>query len=42
MTQCLSICGKGKQEVKEKVVKRAEEDKDADILRKLVPKRFWK
>jgi len=42
MTQCLPICGKSKQEVKEKVVKRAEEDKDADILRKLVPKRFWK
>jgi len=42
MTQCLPICGKIKQEVKEKAVKRAEEDKDEEVLRKLVPKKFWK
>jgi len=28
--------------VKEKAVKRAEEDKDEEVLRKLVPKKFWK
>jgi len=42
MTRCLPICGKRKQEVKEKAVKRAEEDKDEEVLRKLVPKKFWK
>jgi len=40
MMQCLPICGKRKQEVKGKVVKRTERDEDADILRKLVPKKF--
>jgi len=42
MTQCPPICGKRKQEVKEKAVKRAEEDEDEEVLRKLVPKKFWK
>ena len=36
------ICGKRKQKVKEKVVERTEEDKDEEVLRKLVPKKFWK
>jgi len=40
MTQCPSICGKRKQEVKEKAVKRTEEDEDEEVLRKLVPKKF--
>ena len=39
---CPPLYGKSKQEIKEKVVKRAEENKNTDILRKLVPKRFWK
>jgi len=36
------ICGKRKQEVKEKVVKRTGKDKDKEVLRELVPKKFWK
>jgi len=42
MTQCLPICGKRKQEEKEKTVKRTGEDKNKEVLRKLVPKKFWK
>jgi len=42
MTRCLPICGKRKQEEKKKEVKRVEKDKDEEILRKLVSKRFWK
>jgi len=42
MTWCPPICGKRKQKVKEKVVKRIGEDKDKKVLRKLVPKKFWK
>ena len=42
MTRCPPICGKRKQEVKEKAVKRTEEDEDEEVLRKLVPKKFWK
>jgi len=41
MTRCPPICGKRKQEEK-KEVKKIEKDKDKEILRKLVPKRFWK
>jgi len=37
------ICGKRKQEEgKEKEVKRVERNEDKEILKKLVPKRFWK
>jgi len=39
---CLPICGKKKQKVKEKTVKRTEEDEDEKVLRELVPKKFWK
>jgi len=39
---CSPICGKKKQEVKEKVVKRTEKDKDEEVLRELVTKKFWK
>jgi len=42
MTRCLPICGKRKQEIKEKAVKRAEEDEDEEVLRKLVSKKIWK
>jgi len=40
--RCPPIYGKRKQEVKEKAVKRTGEDKDEEVLRKLVPKKFWK
>ena len=40
MTQCLSICRKRKQ--KEKEVKKVEKDKDEEILKKLISKRFWR
>jgi len=42
MTQCSPIYGKRKQEIKGKVIKKTERDEDIDILRKLVPKKFWK
>ena len=43
MTRCPPIYGKRKQEEgKEKEVKRVERDEDEEILKKLVPKRFWK
>jgi len=42
MTWCSPICGKRKQKVKEKVVKRTGKDKDEEVLRKLVSKKFWK
>jgi len=42
MTHCPPICGKKKQEGERKKVKKAEKDKDEEVLRKLVPKRFWR
>jgi len=42
MTCCPPICGRRKQEEKEKEVKKIEKDKDEETLRRLVPKRFWK
>ena len=42
MTCCPPICGKRKQEGKKKKVKKIEKDKDKEVLRKLVPRRFWK
>jgi len=42
MTQCSPICRKKKQEGKGKEVKKAEKNKDEEVLRKLVPKRFWR
>jgi len=43
MIRCPPICGKRKQEEeKEKEVKRVKRDEDEEILKKLVPKRFWK
>jgi len=42
MTCCPLICGKKKQEEKRKEVKKAEKDEDKEVLRKLVPKRFWR
>ena len=42
MMHCPSICGRRKQEGKEKKVRKTEKDEDEKVLRKLVPKRFWK
>jgi len=41
MTRCPPIYGKKKQEGKGKV-RKVETNKDEEVLRKLVPKRFWK
>ena len=42
ITQCPPIYGKKKQEKKGKEVKKVKRDKDEKVLKKLVPKRFWK
>jgi len=42
MTHCPPICGRRKQEVKEKKVRKTEKDKDKEVLKKLVSRRFWK
>ena len=42
MTYCPPICGRRKQEEKEKKVRKTEKDKEEEVLRKLVPRRFWK
>jgi len=42
MICCLSICGKRKQKEKRKEVKKVERDEDEEMLKKLVPKRFWR
>jgi len=42
MMCCPPICGKRKQEEKRKEVKKVERDKDKEMLKKLVPKRFWR
>jgi len=42
MTHCPPICGKRKQEGKKKKVRKTEKNKDKEVLRELVPRRFWK
>ena len=42
MTRCPPICRKKKQEEKRKEVKKVERDEDKEMLKKLVPKRFWR
>jgi len=42
MMCCPPICGKRKQEGKEKKVRKTEKNKDEEVLRELVPRRFWK
>ena len=42
MTCCPPICGKKKQKEERKEVKKAERDENKEVLRKLVPKRFWR
>jgi len=41
MTRCPPICRKRKQERKRKV-RKVETNKDKKVLKKLVPKKFWK
>jgi len=42
ITHCPPICGKRKQGGKKKKVKKIGKDKDEEVLRKLVLRRFWK
>jgi len=42
MMRCSPIYRSRKQEEKKKKVKKVEKDKDEEVLRKLVPKRFWR
>jgi len=42
MIRCPPICGRRKQEVKEKEVRKTERDEDEEVLKRLVPRRFWK
>jgi len=42
MTCCPPICGKRKQEEKEKKVRKTEKNENEEVLRELVPRRFWK
>jgi len=42
MTCCPPICGRRKQEVKEKKVRKMEKDENKEVLKRLVPRRFWK
>ena len=42
MTRCPPICGKKKQEIEGKKINRVEEEEDKEMLKKLVPKRFWR
>ena len=41
MTRCPPICRRRKQ-VKKKKVRKTEKDKDKEVLKKLVPRKFWK
>jgi len=42
ITCCLPICGRRKQGKKEKEVKKVEKNEDKEMLKRLVPKKFWK
>jgi len=42
MMHCLPICGRRKQEIKEKKVRKTEKDEDEEVLKRLVSRRFWK
>ena len=42
MTRCPPICGKRKQEGKKKKVRKTEKNENKEVLRELVPRRFWK
>ena len=40
MMWCPPICGK--KQVEERAIKKVGKDKDKEVLKKLVPKKFWK
>ena len=42
MTRCPPICGRRKQGVEEKKVRKTEKDEDEEVLKRLVPQKFWK
>jgi len=42
MTCCPPICGRRKQGVEEKKVRKTEKDEDKEVLKRLVPQKFWK
>ena len=42
MTRCPPICGRRKQGAEEKKVRKAEKDEDEEVLKRLVPQRFWR
>jgi len=42
MMHCPPICGRRKQEVKERKVRKTEKDEDKEVLKKLVSRKFWK
>ena len=42
MTCCPPICGRRKQGVEEKKVRKTEKDEDEEVLKRLVPQKFWK
>jgi len=42
ITCCPPIYGRRKQKVKEKKVRKIEKNEDKEVLKKLVPRRFWK
>ena len=42
MTHCPPICGRRKQEVEKKETRKVEKDEDKEVLKRLVPQKFWK
>jgi len=42
MMRCPPICGRRKQGVEEKKVRKTEKDEDEEVLKRLVPQKFWK
>jgi len=42
MTRCPAICRRRKQGVEEKKVGKIEKDEDEEVLKRLVPRKFWK
>ena len=42
MTHCPPICGKRKQGGEEKKVRKVEKNEDEEVVKRLVPQKFWK
>ena len=42
MTRCPPICGRRKQGVEKKETRKVEKDEDKEVLKRLVPRKFWK